>query len=126
MSDKCNLCGGCGVVAVNQKCICAYEPSSLAAMLGSALALDAQNAIKKGDPIGTYDAYAEWLASHPQGYLYLKQAISALAWQLYKTGNLPMMQKAVDEVMGAERELVNEKLKAHNDEVSHGSAEKKL
>jgi len=83
---------------------------------GSALALDAQNAIKKGDPIGTYDAYAEWLASHPQGYLYLKQAISALAWQLHKTGNLPMMQKAVDEVMGAEREMVNEKLKAPNDQ----------
>ena len=81
---------------------------------GSALALDAQNAIKRGDPIGTYDAYAEWLASHERGYLYLKQAISALAWQLHKTGNLPMMRQAVDEVMGAERELVNEKTKAPN------------
>src|SRR5690349_21340936 len=78
------------------------------------LALDAQHAIKKGDPIGTYDAYAEWLASHERGYLYLKQAISALAWQLHKTGNLPMMRQAVDEVMGAERELVNEKVKAPN------------
>ena len=36
MSDKCNLCDGSGVVAVNQKCICAYEQSSLAAMAGSA------------------------------------------------------------------------------------------
>ena len=35
MSDKCNLCGGSGVVSVNQKCICAYEQSSLAAMPGS-------------------------------------------------------------------------------------------
>lgn len=77
--------------------------------VGSSLALDAQNAIKKGDPIGTYEAYSEWLASHPQGYLYLKQAISALAWQLHKTGNLPMMRKAVDEVIGAERALVDEK-----------------
>ncbi len=83
---------------------------------GSALALDAQNAIKKGDPIGTYDAYAKWLASHERGYLYLKQAISALAWQLYKTGNLPMMRQAVYEVMCAERELVDEKLKAPNDQ----------
>lgn len=81
---------------------------------GSALALDAQNAIKKGDPLGTYEAYAEWLASHDNGDLYLKQAISGLAWRLHKTENLPMMQKAVDEVMGAERELVNEKLKAPN------------
>ena len=80
----------------------------------SALALDAQNAIKKGDPIGTYDAYAEWLASHERGYVYLKQAISALAWQLHKTGNLPMMRTAVDEVTGAERALVDEKVKAPN------------
>ena len=85
---------------------------------GSALALAAIIAIKTEYPIGTYEAYAEWLASYPQGYLYLKQAISALAWQLHKTGNLPMMQKAVDEVMGAERELVWEKLKAPNAEVS--------
>lgn len=92
-------------------------PPGSAPCSGSALALYAQNAIKKGDPIGTYDAYAEWLASYPQGYLYLKQAISALAWQLHKTGNLPMMQKAVDEVMDAERELVNEKLNAPNVEV---------
>lgn len=84
---------------------------------GSALALDAQNAIKNGDPIGTYDAYAEWLSSHERGYLYLKQAISALAWQLHKTGNLPMMRQAVDEVMGAERVLVNEKVKAPNNEL---------
>lgn len=82
---------------------------------GSALALDAIAAIKKDDVIGSYDAYAEWVDSHERGYLYLKQAISALAWQLHKTGNLPMMRQAVDEVMGAERELVNEKVKAPNE-----------
>lgn len=81
----------------------------------SALALDAQNAIRTGEPIGTYDAYAEWLASHERGYLYLKQAISSLVWQLHKTGNLSMMRQAVDEVTSAERALVDEKVKAPND-----------
>ena len=80
----------------------------------SALGQDAITAIKKDNPIGSYDAYAEWLASHPQGYLYLKQAISALAWQLHKVGNLPMMRQAVDEVTGAERDLVDVKVKAPN------------
>lgn len=93
-------------------------PPGSAPCSGSALALDSKHAINKGDPIGTYDAYAEWLASHELGYLYLKQAISALAWQLRKTGNLPMMRQAVDEVTGAERALVDEKVKAPNAEVS--------
>jgi hypothetical protein len=87
---------------------------ALASATGSALALTAITAIKTGNPIGTYDAYAEWLASYPQGYLYLKQAISSLAWHLHKTGNLSMMNRAVDEVMGAARELVDEKLNAPN------------
>lgn len=80
----------------------------------SALALDAQHAIKQDNVIGSYEPYAEWLASHERGYLYLKQAISALAWHLHKTGNLPMMWQAVDEVNGAARCLVDEKVKAQN------------
>lgn len=95
----------------------ATKPDSLPPLAqapGSALALDVQNAIKKGDAIGTYDIYAEWLASLPQGILYLKQAISVLAWRLQKCGNMPRMRQAVDEVMDAERALADDQSEAQN------------
>lgn len=61
---------------------------------------DVMHAIKTDSPLGSYDAYAEWLAAHDQGGLYLKQAIDALAWRLARERNKKLMQ-AVDAVLGA-------------------------
>jgi hypothetical protein len=36
-------------------------------------------------PIATYEGYADWLAAHDQGSMYLRQAIEALASRLIKT-----------------------------------------
>ena len=95
MSDKCNLCGGGGVVAVNQKCICAYEPSSLAAMPGSARIDQWHKSNCNGDwehsygvTIETLDNPGWWvkidLAETPQENLTAKGKVGTLEWETDK------------------------------------------
>lgn len=65
------------------------------------LCSDVMHAIKTDNPLGSYDAYAEWLAAHEQGGLYLRQAIDALAWRLARERNKKLMRQAVEAVLGA-------------------------
>ena len=66
-----------------------------------------KKAVKTNDAISTYEAYAEWLASKPQGALYLQQAIWCLAWTLARTRNKQQMRQATDGALAAERALAN-------------------
>lgn len=66
-----------------------------------------KKAVKTNDAISTYEAYAAWLASKPQGRLYLQQAIWCLAWTLARTGDKKQMRQATDGALAAERALAD-------------------
>lgn len=71
---------------------------------------DVMHALTQDNPLGSYDAYAEWLAAHERGGLYLKQAIDALAWRLSRERNKKLMRQAVEDVLAATWALTDDQI----------------
>ena len=98
------------------------KPVTEAVAVAALCSKDWLAAVKRGDRIGTYQMYLDYLATAPQGALYLQQMAERLCYALSATDKDEYMRRVVDCAIHSERFLQDER-KAANEKLRDRTVE---